>query len=74
MEIFILVAVLGVFTLIAAGAIIGPPKPKDMQFETMLQRIYTESLWIIKYNNLNYDAREGAGIKKQYQGKKNLHR
>jgi hypothetical protein len=69
MEIIIGVAVFVFFAMMIAGKLIGPPKPQEMTVEAMLNRIYSESNWIIRYQKLDFNARESSGIKKQYLDK-----
>lgn len=69
MEIIIGIIVLFV-ALIIFGKIKGPPDPASMPIEALLGRMQSEGSWIERYKSLPYENQQGAGIKKQYEGKK----
>jgi hypothetical protein len=56
--------------LVVIGKIKGPPDPATMSFEAILARMQSEGAWIERYKALPYENQQGAGIKKQYEGKK----
>jgi hypothetical protein len=69
MEIIIgIIAVVVVVVLF--GKAKGAPEPSSMSFEAILGRIQSEENWIEKYRRLPYANQQGAGIKKQYEGKR----
>ena len=69
MEIIIGVVVV-IAVIIIFGNMKGPPEPSSMSIEGILARMRSEGAWIERYNTLPNENREGAGIKKQYEGKK----
>ena len=56
--------------LIILGKIKGPPEPASLSIEALLARMQSEGSWIERYKSLPYENQQGAGIKKQYEGKK----
>ena len=62
--------ILAFVALIVIGKIKGPPDPATMSFEAILARMQSEGSWIERYKALPYENQQGAGIKKQYEGKK----
>lgn len=62
--------ILAFVALIVIGKIKGPPDPVTMSFEAILARMQSEGAWIERYKALPYENQQGAGIKKQYEGKK----
>ena len=62
--------ILAFVALIVIGKIKGPPDPATMSFEAILARRQSEGAWIERYKALPYENQQGAGIKKQYEGKK----
>lgn len=56
--------------LIVIGKIKGPPDPATMSIEAILARMQSEGAWVERYKALPYENQQGAGIKKQYEGKK----
>lgn len=56
--------------LIVIGKIKGPPEPATMSIEAILARMQSEGAWVERYKALPYENQQGAGIKKQYEGKK----
>jgi hypothetical protein len=62
--------ILAFVALIVVGKIKGPPDPATMSFEAILARMQSEGAWIERYKALPYENQQGAGIKKQYEGKK----
>lgn len=56
--------------LIIFGKIKGPPEPDSMSIEGLLGRMQSEGAWIQRYKSLPYENQQGAGITKQYEGKK----
>ena len=62
--------ILAFVALIIFGRIKGPPDPATMSIEAILARMQSEGSWIERYKSLPYEKQQGAGIKKQYEGKK----
>ena len=68
MEIIIgIVAV--VIIIVVLGKIKGAPKSESLSIQALLNRIQSEEAWIRKYKTLPFSNQQGAGIKKQYEGK-----
>jgi hypothetical protein len=62
--------ILAFVAIIVIGKIKGPPDPATMSLEAILARMQSEGAWIERYKALPYEYQQGAGIKKQYEGKK----
>jgi hypothetical protein len=62
--------ILAFVALIVIGKIKGPPDPASMSIEAIGARMQSEGAWIERYGTLPYEYQQGAGIKKQYEGKK----
>ncbi len=66
----IVIGIIVVFAaLIIFGKIKGAPEPSSMSMEALLGRMQSEGRWIEKYKALPYENQQGAGLKKQYEGK-----
>lgn len=61
--------ILAFVALIVIGKIKGPPEPTSMSIEAILARLQSEGVWMERYKALPYENQQGAGIKKQYEGK-----
>lgn len=66
----VIVLILAFVALIVIGRIKGPPDSATMSIEAILARMQSEGAWIERYKALPYENQQGAGIKKQYEGKK----
>ena len=67
----IVIGIIAVFAVIIIfGKIKGPPEPASLSIEALLARMQSEGSWIERYKSLPYENQQGAGIKKQYEGKK----
>jgi len=70
-------AVVGIIVLIGAIFVVvllvghakGPPEVDSMTADQIIARMQSEGSWIEKYKALPFENRQGAGIKKQYEGK-----
>ena len=69
-QLIVVMVFLGIVALVIFGNIKGPPDPASMSIDAIVARIQSEGSWIEKYQLLPLENQQGAGIKKQFEGKK----